>query len=106
MQHSILHTHYLDYLQSITQNKNLTSIYLTELEVQNLYNIKYSLTEFDIYKYITALDYIQDSLNSNYKLTEGITSNKNKFNNILVDLFYHNISSEIKLNIQSHKYLT
>lgn len=77
-------------------NNNITSQNLDILDVLELYNPKYNLTESDIVKYITAYDKITDSLGCNkYKLTEGITNNKNKYNNILVDLFYQNISQKI-----------
>jgi len=95
MKQPILSLHHLNYLETINKNKNLTSQYLTDLEVHQLYNKKYKITEFDIYKYIVALDYIRDSLNSKLFLTEGITKDKNKYNNILIDLFYHNIPSNI-----------
>jgi hypothetical protein len=92
MQNSILTRYYLNYLETINQNKKLESSNLNELEVQNLYNKNYNLTEFDIYKYITAYDCITESLGCNkYNLTEGINSDKNKYNNILIDLFYNNI---------------
>lgn len=60
-----------------------------------MYDSKYNLTEFEIYLYVTALDYINESLGCNkYTLTEGITENENKYNNILVDLIYKNIPSD------------
>jgi hypothetical protein len=93
---SILARHYLNYLEKIDLNGRLFSPTLSEIEIQNLYNEKYNLTEFDIYKYLTAADYISESLGCNkYKLIEGITNDKNKYNNILIDLFYHNIKSDI-----------
>src|SRR6267378_4785196 len=91
MQNSILSKHSQNYLESINIHKTLVSQNLSDLEIKSLYNYKYELSEFDIYKYITAYDYIVDSLNSNITLTEGITKPKNKYNNILIDLFYHNI---------------
>jgi hypothetical protein len=95
MKHSILKTHYLDYLEAIKTNKTI-SHNLNEIQIQELYDKKYDLTEFDIYKYITAYDHISESLGINkYTLTEGITSLKNRYNNILIDLFYHNIPSQI-----------
>lgn len=96
---SILFKHYLDYMSidsTLNNNKNLTSQYLSDLEVQNLYNKEYKLSEFDIYKYITAIDHINDSLGCDkYNLTEGITGDTNKYNNILIDLFYQNIPSKL-----------
>jgi hypothetical protein len=96
MKISILHSHYLDYLEAIKKNSIIVSNNLSDIQNQELYNTKYNLTKFDIYKYFTAYDYINESLGCNkYTLTEGITSSKNKYNNILIDLFYHNISSKI-----------
>ena len=95
---SILYNHFLSYQnqKATTNNINLISSNLKDSQIQELYNKKYNLSEFDIYKYITAHDYIVDSLGlSKYTLTEGITTNKNKYNNILIDLFYQNINSQI-----------
>lgn len=93
---SILSLHYSNYLKNIEQNKNLISYNLTNAEVMGLYDKKYNLNEFEIYKYLTVYDYIHGSLGcGKYKLTEGITANKNKYNNILIDLYYKNICSEI-----------
>lgn len=97
MQHSILSRHYQNYLEAIN-SQNYRSYSLTDIEIQKLSHKKYNLTEFDIYKYVTALDHIKDSLNSNINLTEGITNDKNKYNNILVDLYYKNIPLEIIKN--------
>lgn len=82
---SILSTHYINYLNTLEMNNNkLLSTNLTDSQISELYNKKYNLTEFEIYKYITALDYATDTLNCNkFSFTEGITSDKNKFNNIL-----------------------
>jgi len=89
---SILFQHYLNYINSMIQNNKLISKNLNDIEVQELYNKKYKLSEFDIYKYITALDHISNSLGSDkIKFTEGITKDRYKYNNILIDLFYHNI---------------
>jgi len=90
---SILSKHYVNYLKMLADNNNkLISTNLSDLEISQLYDSKYQLTEFDIYKYITAYDYITESLGCNkYTLTEGITENKFIYNNILIDLFYKNI---------------
>ena len=98
---SILFKHYKNYLEMLANNNNkLISNILSELEIQNLYNKKYNLTEFGIYKYLIALEKI-DNLNCRkYNLTEGITENKNIYNNILVDLFYLNIPLDT-LNLNS-----
>ena len=90
---SILASHYKNYLNMLANNNNkLVSQTLSDLEISQLYDNKYSLTEFDIYKYIIALDYITQSLGcSKYTLTEGITDDKYKYNNILIDLFYQSI---------------
>lgn len=78
---SILSRHYSDYLETLDQKGRLFSQTLSDIEIQNLYHTKYNLTEFDIYKYITAIDHINDSLGCDkYNLTEGITSDKNKYN--------------------------
>lgn len=93
---SILSRHYLEFLETINLNGDLLSQNLSDTEIQTLYNKEYKLNEFDIYKYITAYDYINESLGCDkYNLTEGITNNKYKYNNILVDLFYQNISQKI-----------
>lgn len=94
---SILATHYLNHLNILEANNNkLISNNLTDTQTLDLYNKKYSLTEFDRYKYITVLDHAIDSLSCNkYNFTEGITSDKNKYNNILIDLFDINIPVEI-----------
>jgi hypothetical protein len=95
---SILASHFLNYQEILKTNNKLISTNLNELEIQNLYNNKYSLNEFDIHRYITAYDFIIDSLGcEKYTLTEGISTNKNKYkyNNILIDLFYKNICSQI-----------
>jgi hypothetical protein len=77
MQNSILLRHHLNYLESINKNKKLVSLSqtnLSDLKIQILYNKEYKLTEFDRYKYITAYDYITDSLGCDkYNLNEGIT---------------------------------
>lgn len=79
-----------------TLKNNITSQYLTELELLELYDKKYNLTENDINKYIIAYDHINGSLGfDKYKLTEGITNNKNKYIKILVDLFHQSIHSKI-----------
>jgi len=86
--------HYSDFLD--LKNNKLVSQNLSDLETQNLYDKKYNLTDFEIYKFITAYDYINDSLGCNkFTLTEGISSDINKYNNILIDLFYNNIPSNV-----------
>jgi hypothetical protein len=92
----IIPRHYLDYLETIKTKPNLISQTLSDSEIQELRDTKYQLTEFDIYKYIYAHDYLINSLScNNIKLTEGITKDTNKYNNILINLFYQNIPSEI-----------
>ena len=98
LNNSLLASHYSRFTTLKNLNKQLTSCStnLTDSEISELCNPKYNLTEFDIYKYITAYDYISDSLNCNkYTLTEGITLNKNKYNNILIDLFYINVLNQL-----------
>lgn len=93
---SILSRHYTNYLKMLEKINKLVSANLTDFEISQLYNKKYNLTEFEIYLYITALDYITQSLGCNkYTLTEGFTSDNYKFKNILIDLYYKNIPSEI-----------
>jgi len=92
----IIAKHYLDYLEIIKTNSNLPSQNLSSAEIQELSNKKYNLSNFDIYKYIYAHDYLTESLScSKIDLTAGITKDKNKYNNILIDLFYTNIPSEL-----------
>ena len=55
---SILSRHYSEYLETLELNGALLSLTLSDTEVQNLYHKNYGLTEFDIYKYIVAADYI------------------------------------------------
>lgn len=97
MQNSILSRHYANYLEMLANNNNkLVSTNLSDLEILQLYDSKYKLTEFQIYKYITAYDFINDSLGcSKFSLTEGITTDKYKCNNILIDLFYKNIDESL-----------
>ena len=101
---SILSTYYSNYTNlinnSLITNNKLISNNLSELEISKLYNKIYNLSEFDIFKYIFVYDFIQDSLGCNkFSLTEGITSNKNLYNNILIDLFYINIPFSIVFNL-------
>jgi len=63
-------------------------------------NNKGLLTEFDIYLYINAFDYLRECLNcNNITLTEGLENSiTNKHKNILTDLFYNNIPAELIIN--------
>lgn len=80
----------------LAKNKKLVSNNLTDSEILELYNKKYNLNEFRIFLYITAYDQISNYLGCNkFTFTEGITKNKNIYNNILVDLYYKNISGKI-----------
>lgn len=93
---STLAHYYLNYINTIETNKKLISNNLTDSQISQLYDSKYKLTEFQIYKYITAYDFINDSLGcSKFSLTEGITTDKYKYNNILIDLFYKNIDESL-----------
>ena len=78
MQNSILSRHYANYLEMLANNNNkLVSTNLSDIEISQLYDSKYQLTEFEIYKYLTALDFITDSFGcSRYRLTEGVTLEK------------------------------
>ena len=92
----IIAKHYIDYLEIIKTNPNLISQILSDMGIQGLRDKKYKLTEFDIYKYLNAYDHIRESLNCDrFTFTEGIEKDRYKYNNILVDLFYHNIPSNI-----------
>ena len=92
----IIAKHYLDYLEVIKTYPKLISQNFSDIEIQELRDKRYKLTEFDIYKYINAYDHIRESLNCDrFTFTEGMEKDKNKYNNILVDLFYHNIPSDI-----------
>jgi len=97
LNNSILSTHYLNYLNILEANDSLlSSNNLTDTQTLDLYDKKYNLNDFEKYKYITVLDNSIDSLNcSRFTFTEGITSDKNKYNNILIDLFFINIPQEI-----------
>jgi hypothetical protein len=97
MNNSMLSKYYLEYLRNKTNNKNLVSQNLNEIEIQTIYKNN-NISEFDMYLYITAYDFIKDSLNcNNITLNEGIISKKNLYKNILIDLFYCNIPSQIIL---------
>lgn len=96
LNNSILSKHYSEYLEMLDKNGGLHSKTTPNLDILSLYDPKYNLTEFDIYKYIVANDFLKESLSCDkYSLTEGITYDKNKYNNILIDLFYKNIPSDI-----------
>lgn len=61
MQITILAQHYMDWLKIIgSKNKQLFSPNFTQQEINRLHDKKYKLTEFDIYKYITAHDTIKE----------------------------------------------
>jgi len=93
---SILSKHYADYLQALDLNEDIISQTLSDLDLLNLNDPKYKLTEFDIYKYITATEYITESLGCDkYKLKEGITKDTYKYNNVLIDLIFRNIPRQI-----------
>jgi len=97
LNNSPLSTHYLKYLNILeTNNDRLISNNLTSTQTLDLYDKKYNLNDFERYKYITVLDHAIDSLKfSKYTFTEGITMDKNKYNNILIDLFFINIPRDI-----------
>jgi len=57
LNNSILSKYYINYIKTKKINHKLTSQSLSDLEIFSLYDKKYNLTEFDIYKYITAKDY-------------------------------------------------
>lgn len=62
---SILSRHFLNYQEMISINNKIISTNFSDSEIAQLYDKKYHLSEFDIYKYITAYDFIEDSLSCN-----------------------------------------
>lgn len=89
---------YQDYLDLLSiNNYKLKSLTLIDLELKLLYNSKYCLTEFEIYLYIKALDYLRYN-NYIIDLSSGLTEDSNKYRNILVDLYHQNISNEFIFN--------
>lgn len=62
LNNSTMFRHFLIYQDSIIKINKLISTSLTDSQISELYNKKYSLNEFYIYKYITAYDYIVSSL--------------------------------------------
>jgi len=51
---------YQDYLTELSNNNyNLKSLTLSEIQIKFLYDPKYCLSQFDIYLYIKALDYLR-----------------------------------------------
>lgn len=94
---------YQEYLDELSKNNyKLQSAILSPNELSFLFNSKYCLTEFEIYLYIKVLDYLFiNKLNNNFPidLSSGLTEDSNKYRNILVDLYYQNISNEFMFNI-------
>jgi len=100
----IIRNAYQEYLNELKLNNNtLQSEYLNDQEIQNLEQPEYNLTKFEVYKYIKSIDYLRSKGIKWITLTEGITSNENKYNNVLTDLYYQNIPKEalFKLFISS-----
>ena len=86
---------YKNYLDELLINKNkLKSIALIPREIKALEQPKYDLTHFEIYLFIKSFDYLWYHGEYTISLNEGITEDKNKFRNVLVDLLYHNINEE------------
>jgi hypothetical protein len=91
---------YQEYLDNLSKNKyKLQSAALSPRELSLLYNSNYGLTEFEIYLYIKVLDYLFINNKFNINLSSGLTEDSNKYKNILVDLYYQNISNEFIFNI-------
>ena len=91
---------YKNYLDELSKNNyKLKRSSLSSLEFKLLFNSKYCLTEFEIYLYIKALDYLRSNNYYNINLSNGLTEDSNKYRNILVDLYYQNISNEFINNI-------
>jgi hypothetical protein len=92
---SILALHY-QLFNALSKENKLRSNNIPEQQVILMKNKKYNLSEFDIYKYISGYEFLRETLGMNkFKLTEGITLAKNKYRNILIDLLYFNIPSEL-----------
>lgn len=90
---------YQEYLEELLINKNkLTSVLLTKNEIKALEQSKYDLTQFEIYLFIKNIDYLWSQGNYTITLREGITEDKNKFRNVLIDLYYQNINKEEVFN--------
>lgn len=90
---------YQNYLDELSNNNyKLKSSSLSYLEFKLLHNSKYCLTQFEIYLYIKTLDYLRSNNFYNINLSSGLTEDNNKFRNILVDLYYQNISDELIFN--------
>lgn len=87
---------YIEYLKELKRNNNkIESKTLTNKEINILKNSKYNLTYFDIYKYIKVSDLLWYKGRYDINLSSGISVNWNKFKNVLVDLYYHDIPNEI-----------
>ena len=77
----------------IQTNNQLKSENINNQEILTSIQEKYNISEFEVYKYIRAYDFLTRYTGvSNYTLAEGILSPKNRYKNILIDLLYHNIS--------------
>jgi hypothetical protein len=55
---SVLSLHYNNLIKLKRLDQKIRSNILTNQEIESLYDKKYKLSEFDIYKYITAYDHI------------------------------------------------
>ena len=87
---------YLEYIKELEENNhNLKSISLTNKEITILKNKIYNLSYFDIYKYIRVSDLLWYKGKYNINLSSGINYNWNRFRNVLIDLYYHNIPNEM-----------
>jgi hypothetical protein len=91
---------YQNYLEELSKNNyKLKSSSLSSLEFKLLHNSKYCLTQFEIYLYIKTLEYLRLNNYHYINLSSGLTEDSNKYRNILVDLYYQNISNEFIFNI-------
>jgi len=77
-----------------SKSKKLTSISLSNKEIKSLEDPKYNLTQFEIFLFIKVSDLLFTSGEFKLSLSKGIRVNHNKFRNVLIDLFYQNISEE------------
>ena len=81
---------------TLNEKNRLKSNYINDQEILTMKQDKHKLSEFEMFKYIKAHDFLVESLGwKRYLLTEGINTPKNKYNNILVDLIYQNIPADI-----------
>jgi len=95
---------YQNYLDELSKNNyKLKNTTLSSLEFKLLFDPKYCLTQFEIYLYIKALDYLRSNNYYHINLSKGLTEDNNKYRNILIDLYHQNISNEFIFNTSISK---